>query len=300
MKLPPLKSLKIFVICSKTKSFSKAANILNLTQGAVSKQIALLENHLGFKLFERNFPALALTKSAEIYLKKIEVALLAIEAATNEIISTKNSKKIKEVLHINVMPSMSAIWLVQKLSDFKKKFPGYDVLVKIGDGDIDFKKTGCDLAIRVTTQKNNLKWKKFNAVKLMGEELLSVCSPKFKKIHKINEVKDLPKCNLLGHTYRPQMWKKYLTFFGLKNLQIRHEHNFEHFFMVSEAAKNSMGIGLVPKFLIEKELKNKELVQAVKDNFKSPYCYYALHLKQKNVPQKITDFTRWLSKICGE
>ena len=297
MKLPPLKSLRVFVTCAKTKNFSKAAAILNLTQGAVSKQIALLEDHLGLKLFARNFQSLDLTDAAKIYLKKIEKALLTIESATSEISSSKNKKKAKEILHINVMPSMSGVWLVPLLKDFKKKFPQYDVLMKIGDGEIDFKKEGCDLAIRVSLQKNNPAWKKFVATKIMGEELLCVCSPKYKKDHKIKEAKDLLKCNLLGHTYRTQMWQKYLTHFGLKNLKLRHGNNFEHLFMLSEAAKNGMGVGLVPKFLIEKELKNKELVEAINSDFKSTYTYYALHLKQKNVAQKITDFANWISQV---
>ena len=67
--------------------------------------------------------------------------------------------------------------------------------------------------------------------------------------------------------------------------------------MLSEAVKNGMGVGLVPKFLIEKELKNKELAKAVSDDFKSPYTYYLLRLNQTNVPQKITDFTNWMKSI---
>lgn len=298
MKLPPLKSLKVFVTCAKTKNFSKAASVLNLTQGAVSKQIALLEDHLGLKLFERNFQSLDLTEAAKIYLKKIETALLNIEAATAEIISSKNQKKEKEILHINVLPSMSSVWLVPKLKDFKKKFPQYDVLMKIGDGDIDFKQAGCDLAIRVSSQKNNPKWKKFNTTKIMGEELLCVCSPQYKKIHKLKEARDLLKCNLLGHTYREKMWQKYLDHFGLKKQKIHHSQTFEHLFMLSEAAKNGMGVGLVPKFLIEKELKNKELVEAIKSDYKSAHTYYVLSLKQKNTPKKITDFTNWIGSTA--
>ncbi|MBU6140513.1 MAG: LysR family transcriptional regulator [Proteobacteria bacterium] len=297
MKLPPLKSLKVFVTCAKTKNFSKAAQILNLTQGAVSKQIALLESHIGFKIFERNFQSLDLTKSAEIFFKKIETALLKIELATAELIATKNVNKSKEILHINVMPSMSHVWLVPRLKDFKKKFPQYDVLLKIGDGEINFKKSGCDLAIRVSSQKNNPKWKKFLVTKIMGEELLCVCSPKFKKDHKIKEARDLLKCSLLGHTYRAQMWQKYFSHCGLKNFKIDHSHNFEHLFMLSEAAKNGMGVGLVPRFLIEKELRNKDLVEAIKSDFKSNYVYYVLNLKTKNTPQKIADFKSWLGSI---
>lgn len=291
-KLPPLKTLNSFVTCSKNLNFSKTAAELNLTQGAVSKQIAQLEDFLGLELFRRkNNQSLELAKEAKIYAKKIENILNDIETATTEIITTKKHQP-KETLHINCLPSMSSAWLVPLLKDFENKFPHYNVLVKIGDGAIDFRKTGCDLAIRVSKQKNNIGWKKLKSVKIMDEKLLCICSPQFKK--KIKHASDLLKHNLLGHTYRPQMWQKYLNLLGLKKSDINHSNSFEHFFMLIEAAKNGMGVGLVPEFLVRKELKNKQLTFAVKEEFKSGYGYFLLQQKQKNTPQKIIDFTNWL------
>jgi DNA-binding transcriptional LysR family regulator len=68
--------------------------------------------------------------------------------------------------------------------------------------------------------------------------------------------------------------------------------------MLIEAAKNGLGIGLVPEFLIKQELENKELVLAFKDNFKSNYGYFLLQLKQKNTPQKISDFAGWIKQLA--
>ncbi len=297
LKLPPLKALKCFVICAKHPSFTRAASELNLTQGAVSKQIALLENYLGLQLFERKPQSLVLSKAAKIYLREVEAALKNIETATTKITKSRKQNKPKEVLNINALPSMSSRWLIPLLQDFKNKFPNYDVIVKTGDGDLDFNKTNCDLAIRVAQQKNKATWQKLVRQKIMGEKLLCVCSPNFKEKNRVKDARDLLKYNLLGHTYRPQMWQKYLNFLGLKKVQINHGNSFEHFFMLIEAAKNGLGIGLVPKFLIEKELENKELTLAFKDNFKSNYGYYLLHQKQKNTPQKILDFTAWI-KHC--
>jgi len=295
LKLPPLKPLKCFVVCAKSRNFTKAATQLNLTQGAISKQIALLEDYLGLKLFERSNRDLKITDKAIIYLKKIEDALTKIEQASQEIISSKTAKKQKEILRINILPSISSAWLVPMLHDFERKFPYYDVVVKTGDGDIDFDKANCDLAIRVSKQKTKASWKKYEALKIMGEKLLCVCAPKFK--NKIKNPSDLLQHNLLGHTYRPQMWKEYLTVLGIKKIRVNHSNSFEHFFMLIEAVKNGMGIGLVPEFLIKKDLKNKELVVAITDNFKSNYGYFLLYKKQKNTPQKIIDFAGWIKEL---
>lgn len=298
LKLPPLKTLNTFVACSKNLNFSKTALQLNLTQGAVSKQIALLEDFLGLQLFKRkNNQSLELTKEAKVYAKKIGNILGNIEAATTEIIVTKKSEQ-KETLHINCLPSMSSTWLVPLLKDFEDKFPHYNVVVKIGDGPVDFKKAGCDLAIRVAKQKNNIDWKKFKSTKIMDEKLLCVCSAQFKKKNKIKQPSDLLQHNLLGHTYRPRMWQKYLDFLGLRKPNINHSNSFEHFFMLIEAAKNGMGVGLVPEFLVKKELKNNQLTLAVRDEFKSRYGYFLLQQKQKNTPQKISDFTNWISEVA--
>lgn len=294
LKLPPLKTLNCFIICAKNLSFTKTASELNLTQGAVSKQIGLLENHLGLQLFERKNSALELTKSAKIYLREIEKALKNIETATAKIMAAKPSHDNKITLSINSLPSLSSRWLIPLLKDFETKFPDYDVVVKIGDGEIDFDKIDCDLAVRVAQKAN---WKNLTSIDLMGEELVCICSPQYKKKHAIKNLKDLTKCNLLRHTYRPQLWQKYFEFFGIKKTKLHHSNSFEHFFMLIEAAKNGLGVGLAPRFLLGEELKKGEVVIAVKADFKSNYRYFLLSRKQKKIPQKVADFTNWIKTI---
>ncbi|MBM3579579.1 MAG: LysR family transcriptional regulator [Alphaproteobacteria bacterium] len=296
-RLPPLKSLRCFVHCAKNLSFTKTADELNLTQGAVSKQISLLENHLKLKLFERQHRGLALTKPAKNYAKKIEGALKNIEAASLTIAGCNHITQKLLSISINVLPSVSSCWLIPLLKDFRKKFSGYEVVVKIGDRESDFNKLGCDLAIRVSSQKNKTAWKNLVSQKLFDEELICVCSPKFKKTHKIKTAKDLLHYDLLEHSCRPKMWDQYFKFLGLKNIHYKCSNSFEHFFMLIEAVKNGLGVGLVPKFLIMKELRNRELTPVESKSFVSGYAYFLLSKKQKNPPQKITDFVKWLQSI---
>lgn len=296
LKLPPLKSLNSLIVCARTLNFTKTASELNLTQGAVSKQIANLEDYLGVKLFERGNRSLTLTQKGKIYADKIEKSLSKIEIDSKELNKLKTSKN-KEVLNINALPSVSSVWLTPLLQNFERRFPQYKVVVKIGDGEVNFEKLGCDLAIRVATHKNKASWKNFKSSQIMGEKLACVCSQQFRKNNKVKEAHDLLKHNLLGHTYRPQTWHKYLKHFGLKKPHVEHSTSFEHFFMLIEAVKSGMGIGLIPKFLIEKELKNKELELILEDDFESNYSYFILQRKQKNTPKKIVDFVDWIKEI---
>jgi len=289
-KLPPLNALRAFEAAANHASFTKASLELGVTQGAISKQIKLLEEYLCITLFERKHQHLALTASGKKYLASISKALDTIEKATDKLIVQPSAK---DILHINILPSLSSRWLIPMLDDFKNRYP-YNVNVEIGDGPIDFEKANADIAIRAARKDN---WKKFHAEIIMGEDLLPVCRPSFIADHKINNINDLAKYNLLQHTTRPNMWEEYLQAVGYKGKNIKHGLGFEHFFMLIQAAEDGLGIALIPSFLIERELEKGRLVVAYKTNFKSDYHYYLIYPKQKAGLKKIKDFVKWLKKI---
>lgn len=291
-KLPPLNSLRAFTAAASNASFTKAALELGVTQGAISKQIKLLEEYLGLALFERKHQHLVLTKHGKKYLASISKALDTIEQATDKLILQPDAK---DVLHINILPSLSSRWLIPMLDDFKNSHP-YTVKIETGDGAIDFDKTNADIAIRVAPKNN---WKKFHTEIIMSEDLLPVCAPEFKSTHNINNINDLVKNSLLQHTSRPAMWEKYLQAVGYKGKNIKHVLGFEHFFMLIQAVEDGLGVALIPRFLIEKELEEGKLVIALHTNFKSDYKYYLIYPKQKASLKKIKDFARWIKVNCG-
>jgi LysR family glycine cleavage system transcriptional activator len=288
-RLPPLNSLRAFVEAAKYESFTKAASELGVTQGAVSKQINLLENYLGLNLFERKHQSLALTKLAKTYLASVNDALNSIEQATTRLAKKDN----KKTLNISILPSLTPQWLIPMLNDFS---PLYDINVEIGSGygTIDFDKNSTDIAIRIGKEKD---WKNFCVEKLIDEKLICACSPNYlTKKHSIKNAADLASRNLLNNTSRPFMWKNYLKSLGLRKLDIKHDVGFEHFFMLIEAAKDGAGIALLPQFLIKKELENGSLVIAFKPLFISGYGYYLIYPKQKAHSRKIEDFIKWAKK----
>lgn len=287
-KLPPLNSLRAFATAAKYESFTKAASELGVTQGAVSKQICLLEDYLGLALFERKHQSLLLTKSAKIYLAAVEAALQSIEKATLKIAKKKDSQ---EEISINTLPSLVNPWLLPEIERFKKKYP-YAIAASCADLD----KNDTDVAIRVV-QKN--KWKNFYVEKFLEEKLICVCAPKFKARHLIKNAADLTNHNLLLHSSRPLTWRDYLKSLGVKKFDLKADGSFQHLFMVIKAAKDGLGIALIPDFLIREELQNGSLVKVFAVGFKSGYSYYLINPKQKSHLQKVVDFKNWIKNQVG-
>ncbi len=287
-KLPPLNSIKAFSAAAKHQSFTKAAVELNVTQGAVSRQIAVLEDYLGINLFERKHQSLLLTKPAKQYLKSIDAALQIIEKSSAKLAN----KSEKEVINISVLPSLSNQWLISKIKEFKAQNPEYKINIFIGDSHLDFdKRDNIDFSIRIA-KKNS--WKNFVVKLLIKEELICIASPKFIE-SPLQNVKELLNHDLLLHNNRTNLWQDFFKHHKIQKPEIDFSDGYQHFFMLINAAKNGLGIALVPKFLVINELQNGQLKQVINEEFKSGYSYYLISQKQQSHMVKIRDFTNWIT-----
>lgn len=288
-KLPPLNSIKAFAVAAKLESFTKAAAELNVTQGAISRQVAVLEDYLGVNLFERKHQSLLLTKQAKQYLKSIDAALQIIEKSSAKLAN----KSEKEVINISVLPSLSNQWLMPKIKEFKVQNPEYKINIFIGDSHLDFdKRDNIDFSIRIA-KKNS--WKNFVVKILIKEELICIASPNLIK-STLKNAKELLCYNLLLHVSRPKTWSDFFKHHKIRNPEIDFNDGYQHFFMLINAAKNGLGIALVPKFLVINELQNGQLKKVLNTEFKSGYNYYLISPKQKSHLIKMKEFGDWLIK----
>lgn len=118
--LPTIKELTAFLVTSKTLSFTHAANELNLTQGAISRQIIALENRLQTSLFKRQARGLTLTDKGREFLPLIEKAVNQIQQAVTNVSADESLIKLKA-------PSCITTWLLPKLMAFQQAHPDIDV-----------------------------------------------------------------------------------------------------------------------------------------------------------------------------
>ncbi|HEY8669654.1 MAG TPA: transcriptional regulator GcvA, partial [Terriglobales bacterium] len=189
-RLPPLNGLKAFEAAARSESFTRAAEELNVTQGAVSHQVKALEDTLGLKLFHRERQRLILTEAGRDYLTVIRDALDQIAVGTERLLQRQESG----ALTVSTSPDFAAKWLVNRLSHFAEKYPVVDLRVSATTHYIDFARDDVDIAIR----HGDGNWPGLDVQRLYSERLFPVCSPKLVAgRNRITKAADLLKFPLL-------------------------------------------------------------------------------------------------------
>ena len=143
MKIPPLDPLKVFEVVARTGNLTLAASELNVSQSAVSRQVAVLEEYLGVQLFTRERVGVRLTEVGEGYARRIGPAFGEIAAAT-EAITRKYSNN---VIRLRTYTTLTARWLIPRLPHFKARHPEVEVSILNSTAPLDFGAEQCALAI---------------------------------------------------------------------------------------------------------------------------------------------------------
>src|SRR5438067_4465656 len=143
-RLPPLNALKAFEAAARSESFTRAAEELSVTQGAVSHQVKALEATLGIKLFVRERQRLAITDAGRDYLAVVRDALDRIAVGTERLLQRQTSG----VLTVSTSPDFAAKWFVHRLDRFAEAHPGIDLRVSATTHAVDFAREEVDLAVR--------------------------------------------------------------------------------------------------------------------------------------------------------
>jgi DNA-binding transcriptional LysR family regulator len=284
--LPPLKALHVFEVAAKLESFSDAADTLFVTQGAISKQIKLLEEKLRTRLFERQGGSVHLTVEGKNYLAIISQALDIIEAGSEKFYS----EQATETLIIDILPSLSALWMFSRVEQFQERHSGISLQIDSSDDIIDWNTKRADIAIRcLSTEKKHA-----DGELLLTENLRLIASPALLKNKPISAFEDLYAHKLLTLRNRPQLWQ---TLFAEHQLETRlavNSFECEHFYMVIQAVIENFGIALVPDFLCEDLIQKGQLINPLNTVMKSHYGYYFISQQHKKDERKVVIFKEWM------
>src|SRR5689334_24599312 len=142
-RLPPLNALKAFEAAARHESFTRAAEELCVTQGAVSHQVKALEAELALKLFNRERQRLIITEAGRDYLAVVRDALDRIAVGTERLLQRQNSG----VLTVSTSPDFAAKWLVHRLGHFVDAHPEIDLRVSGSLHHVDFSCEEVELAV---------------------------------------------------------------------------------------------------------------------------------------------------------
>ena len=200
---PPLNPLHVFEVASRLLSFTKAAEELNVTQSAVSRQIATLESYLNVLLFHRGRDGISLTQAGEVYRKEVGPAFARILAATNEL----KANKLADPLRLRVYTTFAARWLIPRLAAFKEKHPQIDIRMNTSAEPVDFSRDSADIAIQFGAGE----WTGVLSKKIMDDVIQPVCSPELiEKVGAIESVGDLDNVQLISARLRSRDWRDWL------------------------------------------------------------------------------------------
>ncbi|CAB5504324.1 Transcriptional regulator, LysR family [Bathymodiolus thermophilus thioautotrophic gill symbiont] len=297
-KLPPLNNLNTFSVAAKHLSFSKAAEELSITQAAVSQQIRLLEQRLGFDLFHRLHRQLKLTEQGIALQNPVNVALNGISNALEKL--NKNSKK--SILTISILPSLAIKWLIPRLSDFNQKHPDIDIHINAHLGLSDFKHD--DLSISFGHQHHANLVAKF----LMDEDMFLVVSPKLLTgKYNFNKPNDLQHHTLIHDSvdcvfeaygiFIEPSWDDFSKLLKVdiknnKSLTLSQSH------LVLQAAIAGQGVAIARSILVSDDLEAGQLVKIYKNKVLKSPGYHLVYPKSHGSNKNIQKFEQWILSAC--
>lgn len=290
-KLPPLHALTAFEVAAKYGSFSRAAEELALTHGAISHKIKQLEDYLGVRLFVRLPRNVLITNEGSSFLSEVQAALSLLEAASARVAKREHQR----ALRVNVLPPFAGNFLVRQLPDFLQQHPEIDLVIdatpRLENNDL----AGIDVFIRYGKGE----WAGFESVKLMDVELYPVCSPGFLEKHPfLDRPTQLAKVVLLRHTMEP--WEPWFDGAGVSAAAAPAGPLFTDARLMLDAAREGQGVALARSVLAESDIRQGRLVRLFDVSVRSPCAYYAFFPMSARSRPEISAFVDWLVGICTE
>lgn len=292
--LPSLDLLEGFEAAARHLSFTKAGEELFLTQSAVSRQIKDLEDQLGVRLFERRHRALVLTEAGQQFYAATAQVLTTMRSTTERL---RISSGRKRPLSVTTTHSFAALWLIPRLAGFTRTHPGVDVRITADTRVQDLERDGLDLAIR----HGPASLAGPNAVRLFGERVFPVCSPKLLKKNPLREPGDLKHHCLLQYddpeVRHPWLhWKTWLEVAGIADLRPAATLSFSGYEQIIPAAIAGHGVALGRMPLVQDLLAGKQLVAPFKSSADPARSYFAITSPSAASRAEVTDFVAWLKE----
>jgi LysR family transcriptional regulator, glycine cleavage system transcriptional activator len=285
-RLPPLNALKAFEAAARYESFTRAAEELCVTQGAVSHQVKALEAELALKLFNRERQRLVITEAGRAYLEVVRDALDRIAAGTERLLQRQSAG----ALTVSTSPNFAAKWLVHRLGRFAEAHPGIDLRVSAALHHVDFAREDVDLAIR----HGDGQGAGLHVTRLCREDLTPVCSPKLLRGRNgLRKLSDLARHTLL-HVNDRTDWVKWLDAAGARNVDPSRGPVLNQASMALDAAVDGQGVALARSALAAWDLIGARLVQPFELALPLPYAYWIVCPKATANLPKIVTFRDWL------
>lgn len=285
-QLPPLNALRIFEVTARAGSYTEAAKELNLTHGAVSRQIQLLEQSLGQPLFRKEGQRMVATGHAKAFAREISAAFDHISDASRRYGKNAASK----VIRINAPATLAMRWLIPQLAAFRARHPATEVRISTAFSNDPVLKGSFDVAIRRAPGDQT----QFEVAPLFTESTTVIASAPLLKGRALKAPRQLEKAVLLSTESRPGDWENWLSAAGCANLRPMRILRFDHFFVTLQAVVDGMGFGIGTFPTLATDVELGRLVTPFPQWQVQGSAYFVLVPRDSDKPKHLREFLAWL------
>jgi DNA-binding transcriptional LysR family regulator len=283
--LPSMSMLQAFAAAARNGSFTEAAADLEVTQGAISRQVRALERQLGARLFTRVRKSVRLTEAGRRYAEEIEKALQIVRLASLDAVTHRRGG----TLNLAILPTFGTRWLIPRFPAFLEAHPDITVNFATKLSPFDFKKEDLHAAIHY----GRTDWPDTESTFLMREETVPLAAPGLLRGRAPAQPADLLELPLLQLASRPRAWQDWFHDAGVER-PVPAGMVFEEIATLAKATAAGLGLSLLPRFLVENELESGELVVVLDLPLKTSLGYYLVTPKDKAGYAPVVAFREWL------
>jgi LysR family transcriptional regulator, glycine cleavage system transcriptional activator len=286
-ELPPLNAVRAFEAAARNVSFTRAAAELRVSQGAVSRHIACLEQWLEVKLFTRIHRGIELTPQGRAFFQIVRNALDLIESGASQLKHSPDERRLR----LKLPPTFAIRWLVPRLVRFHALHPKIDVQITTSHDRADFSREDIDI--------NIYSWPEPPAGpgyrRVLDEVLLPVCAPGLlKKGAPLREPADLAHHVLLCSLNRPLDWPAWLAAAHVEHIDGNRGLKFENAALAYQAAIDELGIMVAQYALVEDDLAAGRLVAPFPARVATGRGYYMASHPNREQTERVKAFADWI------
>ncbi|WP_442594980.1 LysR substrate-binding domain-containing protein [Parapusillimonas sp. JC17] len=304
-----MNALRAFEAAGRNLSFSLAAEELHVTQGAISRQVRILESYLGEMLFVRGPRGVSLTEQGKRYL---ELTSHAFDSISQGMSRQPASRK---QLSVSILPSVATLWLQERLSAFEFEHPDIRLTVSSSQRPVNFDQDGVDVALRVgmlpTAQTDKppmrgdldmvINWNGVEAIQVWQEEAAPLCSKTYwQSLGGLGSVKDLERATLIHNESRPNLWGIWLGAHGYQAPRNAKTIVVGQRYAAVLAVREGRGMACVPTKDINMLSWRDELMFPFGQPVSTGNAYYLLHRSDSVRAREARLLCDWIQDLMNQ
>lgn len=283
-EMPSLNALRVFEEVARHRSFGRAALALNVTQGAVSRQIKQLEDYLGVALFVRSAQGFSLTPAGAALVPGLTDAFDRMEQALREV----QVPNLRQRLRILAPPTYATRWLSPRLGDFNRRYPDIALSVRNDPGPDSPSEIDCRIRFGLGPAQG------WQSERLLLERHIAVASPALFDAGKPPVLGEHPLLHILHKGRRLPVWEHWLEASGIREVDPGQGLEFSTLDQVIHSALAGGGLAVIDRRMIQHELASGQLLPISAVEVEGPYGYWLDVPPGSQGMSKVMLFCEWL------